>query len=259
MARVILCLGLLVASAAHAAVGLESGRVAGRVLGPDGLPVAGAIAIVRWGGWFPEGRGEVCVKSIAVKTDAAGRFAIPEWKAEAIFGDSASFVASAYAPGFVRVGSIPLNGAKRLTRFHEIRIPASEIRISMAPFTGDDRARLKALLGLVAETDCRTGGMGSTEAARDFYLAIRAEIATMPPEIGNYRENPSRYTALEIVDKQYLEPSGVDTRGLRQVPVIAAPAPHARIEAVTPRPPPPAAPSADESQPRNARTGVPVR
>lgn len=110
--------------------------------------------------------------------------------------------------------------AAAVARFHDIRIPPADLRIEMADFQGGPAERLTALREVIAATDCRGG---DTHAAQAFYLAVRSELVAMPPEIGNYRPDPGSYSPLEMVDKVFLEPSGVRTADLPQVPVVAAP------------------------------------
>lgn len=234
MGRVVLVIGLILASSGvWAGVALRSGKITGIVVDAgSGRPVPGALAIAKWETRYVQGRGEKCVRSIVTKTDAAGRFEIPEWTLDSPWGDSASYVVMAYAPNRTHKGNVGLGGARQATRFNDIRIPPADLRIEMADFQGEPAERLAALKAVIAATDCRGG---DTRAAQAFYLAVRSELVAMPPEIGNYRPDPESYSPLEMVDKVFLEPSGVRTADLPQVPVVAAPTtPSSPIGALVP-------------------------
>lgn len=212
--------------------GLRAGKVSGVVVeAGSGRPIPGAIAIVRWKGYFPQGRGDVCVRSVAVRTDAAGRFEIGEWQQEKIFGNTAYFDTRAYAPGYAEKVHAASKGGNRFTPFNDVRVPGVEGRSEMVPFGGDHAARLELLQRLLSGTDCRDG---DATRSKDFYLAVREEFAAMPPEIGNYRPSPSRSSPIEMVDG-LLASIGVDIATLPQVPLVKAPVKPVRIEAEAPR------------------------
>lgn len=189
---------------------LASGRVSGVVAqAGSGVPLAEAVVILRWdGGWSSIAHGGTrCVRSFAVKTDTAGRFEIPAWRKTFPDLQDLGFTAAAYAPGWViATNPWPSKGAVpfRLLGISVggIEIPPAEIRIEMKRDSEGHQERAKALLDLLFATDCRDG---DDVDAKGLYLAVRDEVAAMPPEVRDHRDRPTGRSRLQIIEA-YLRP-----------------------------------------------------
>lgn len=205
-------LGLALSLPAAAEMNIASGRITGTVVeAGSGAPIPGAIVVVKWiGGWSGVAHGGTnCIRSVAARSDAAGRFEIVAWERRYPDLQNLAFLAMAHAPAWITSKPLPHGGAVpfRLLGFPVggIKVPPTEIRLQMTRTADAPLERAKALLALLAATDCRDGDAGD---ARDFLLAVRDEMAAMPAEVRDYRESPTKRSRLETVEEAYIKPLG---------------------------------------------------
>ena len=219
MVRLVLGLVLAIIASDAMGVSLRGGRISGVVVDArSGRPVAGAIAVAHWRGYYGDGRGDVCIRSVAVRADSAGRFEMPAWIGEHPLGDRVSFTTTAYAPGRILGGLGSSHAALRPTSLDDIRVADTVVRLQMVESHSDPVARSGDLAHLMAGIDCHDG---DARGARALYAAIRAEAIAMPPEAVSYRSTPDALTLVEIVDRTL---ASLDRRrGLIPRPLPAAP------------------------------------
>lgn len=157
-------LGMGVPSAAHAlenAKFVTAEEITGTVVeAGSGKPIGGAIVAVRFERNNTGHSGPHCFRSMAVQTDAEGRFRFAPWKQENTRANYAFGQINAYKAGYaVLWRSVPVKQSRRsigdVAFSDTIKIPKTEVRVELTPFAGSDDDRIEELWPLVANFTCR--------------------------------------------------------------------------------------------------------
>ena len=177
-------------------------EITGVVLEGNGKPIANAIVAIRF---VRENTGHAarhCFRSIAVQTDAAGRFRFAPWKQENTQANWTNGEITAYKAGY----SGPLRPVRVEPSRHSVDgtsysrdtvdIPKADVRLEMRPFAGNDEDRIGEIRRLVGNFTCRW------QAEFDDMIlltSIRNEISSSP--IAMQRPRDGGYTALEWINQ----------------------------------------------------------
>jgi hypothetical protein len=197
--------GPLAAFMAHAddvAKYVTAEEITGVVVEADtGKPIPKAIVAIRFErnntGHYG---GPHCFRSMAVATDAEGRFRFAPWKqgdtrANATYGLVTAYKASYAVPS--RDVAVPQSRRSILgIAFSDtITIPKADVRLELKSYAGTDEGRIGELRRLVNQFACR---MRAQFDDMVLLTSIREEIASSP--IATQKPQEGSYTPLEWID-----------------------------------------------------------
>lgn len=162
--------GYLLASAALAAAPVHALEVAkyvraeeitGVVVEADtGKPIADAVVAIRFWRNNTGHSGPHCFRSMAVATDAEGRFRFAQWTQENTRANYARGDIKAYKAGYaVPWRAVPVDQSRRsigdIPFSDTITIPKTDVRLELKPFAGTDEQRIDELGRIVSNFTCR--------------------------------------------------------------------------------------------------------
>src|SRR6266704_4298556 len=184
-----LCLsapGALAAPMAHAdsvAKYVTAEEITGVVVEADsGRPIANAVVAIRFERNNTGHSGPHCFRSMAVETDAQGRFRFAPWtqdntQANATYGDVKAYKAGYAVPWH----GVEVHQARRsilgISFIDTIKIPKADVRLEMKPFVGSDEARMQEIERLASNFACR---MQAYFDDMVLLTSVRDEIASSP-------------------------------------------------------------------------------
>jgi 5-hydroxyisourate hydrolase-like protein (transthyretin family) len=164
---IVLSFVLLGASASSATYALEAAKyvtaeeITGVVVKADtGKPIPNAIVAIRFERNNTGHSGPHCFRSMAVETDADGRFRFASWKQEDTRADGTYGEVTAYKAGY----AVPWRGvyvtqSRRsilgMAFSDTIRIPKTDVRLELKRSEASDRDRIWELQRLVSNFTCR--------------------------------------------------------------------------------------------------------
>jgi hypothetical protein len=172
---------MLPACALDAAKYVTSEEVTGIVTeAGTGKPLPGAVVAIRFKRSNTGHSGEHCFRSMAVETDAEGRFRFAPWKLEntranATLGEVTVYkrgYAQPVQPAYVRQESRSITGIAFSDTIH---IPKTQLQLSVGPFHGTDEERVQQLRSIAANYTCRWQAESDD---RVLLPRIREEIAS---------------------------------------------------------------------------------
>jgi hypothetical protein len=154
-------LAVFMAHAGDIAKYVTAEEIIGVVVDADtGKPIPNAIVAIRFERNNTGHSGPHCFRSMAVETDAGGRFRFAPWTQENTRADGTYGDVTAYKAGY----AVPWRGvyvtqSRRsilgIPFSDTIRIPKADVRLEMKPFAGSDQERIWELQRLVANFTCR--------------------------------------------------------------------------------------------------------
>jgi hypothetical protein len=165
-----------------------------------GKPLPGAVVALRFKRSNTGHAGEHCFRSMAVETDAEGRFRFAPWKLENTRANATLGDVTVYKQGYAE--PVPQGQVRQESRsfagiaFSDtIRIPKTELQLAVAPFVGSDEERMTQLRRVVANFTCRWQAQ-----SEDQILAVRVrdEIAASP--LAEQKPRGGGYTPLQWID-----------------------------------------------------------
>jgi len=187
MASCLLLPGAFGASAAHAldiAKYVTAEEITGVVTDAGtGKPIPNAIVAIRFErnntGNFG---GPHCFRSMAVQTDAEGRFRFKPWTQENTQANVTYGVVTGYKPGYSEPPRpVYVKQSRRsiagMAFSDTISIPKTEVRLELKPFAGGDEDRIQELARLTSNFTCRVRAEFDDMI---LLLAIRDEIVSSP-------------------------------------------------------------------------------
>lgn len=151
-----------------------------------GKPIPQAFVAAKWSGTWTNGHaGNACVKAVAVRTDAAGRFRIEGWTQEHPGLENLLVQVAPYSSGFKETATRPTQGAfprkaLGLIPLGEIEIPTADFRVAMTPTQTGTQSRAEELMSYLRSLDCRDG---DSAQIKPLYLAVREEIRGLPADV----------------------------------------------------------------------------
>ena len=198
-------LGTSVPFAAHAlevAKYVTAEEITGVVVEADtGKPIAGAVVAIKFVRNNTGHSGPHCFRSMAVETDAQGRFRFAPWtqentQADGTFGELTVYklgYSDSARPTYVAQSRRSILG---IAFSDTVKIPKTNVRLEIRPFAGSDEERVGELRRLVVNFICRWQAEFD-----DMILAtgIRNEIVSSP--IATQKPRDGGYTALEWIDQ----------------------------------------------------------
>jgi len=147
-----------------------------------GKPIAGAVVAIRFERNNTGHSGPHCFRSMAVETDAQGRFRFAPWtqdntQANATYGDVKAYKAGYAVPWH----GVEVHQARRsilgISFSDTIKIPKTDVRLEMKPFVGSDEARMQEIERLASNFACR---MQAYFDDMVLLTSVRDEIASSP-------------------------------------------------------------------------------
>src|SRR6185503_7034394 len=142
-----------------------------------GRPVENSVAVVRFVRFNAGHQGVHCFRSMAIKTDAAGRFRFSRWRQENTQADSAVGLITAYKARFSVPQSVRVDSSSGAASRDTIAIPAATVRLTLERATGSEEDRIQELGRLVGNFACRLRAQSDDKS---LLLSVRDEIASYP-------------------------------------------------------------------------------
>jgi hypothetical protein len=188
-------------NALEAAKYVTAEEVTGVVVDAEsGKPLPGAVVAIRFKRSNTGHAGEHCFRSMAVETQTEGRFRFPAWKQENTRANATIGVVTVYKQGYAQPSRPTLvkqeNRSFAGIAFSDtIRIPATEIQLSVTPFRGTDEERMQHLRTVVANFSCRWQAESDD---RILLTKVKEEIAASP--MATQKSRDGGYTPLQWID-----------------------------------------------------------